>query len=68
MTTVRLNKGESQEALIRKFLRKMKKRDILKQVWDRRYFEKPSAKRNKANRKRKRILEKIKKEREQEEA
>lgn len=67
MTTVRLTKGESQEALIRKFLRKMKKRDILKELWDRRYYEKPSAKKNKQNRKRKRILQKINKERSQEE-
>jgi ribosomal protein S21 len=67
MTTVELSRGESQEALIRRFLRKVKKSEILKEVWDRKYYEKPSAKKNRANRKRKRILEKIKKEREEEE-
>ena len=63
----RLNRGESQEALIRRFLRKVKKSEILKEVWDRKYYEKPSSKKNKANRKRKRVMEKIKKQREEEE-
>lgn len=66
MITVELNRGESQEALIRRFLRKVKKSDIVKQVWDRQYFEKPSVKKNRKNRKRKRILEKIQKEKNKE--
>jgi len=67
MTTVELSRGESQEALIRRFIRKVKKSEIIKQVWDRQYFEKPSLKKNRKNRKRKRILEKLQKEREAEE-
>lgn len=67
MITVELNRGESQEALIRRFLRKVKKSDIVKQVWDRQYYEKPSLKENRKKRKRKRVLEKLKKEREIEE-
>ena len=64
MIIVKSSRGENQEALIRRFLRKVKKSEILKEVWDRQYYEKPSIKKN---RKRKRILEKLKKEREQEE-
>jgi len=67
MIIVKSSRGENQEALIRRFLRKVKKSEILKEVWDRQYYEKPSIKKNKKNRKRKRILEKLKKEREQEE-
>jgi ribosomal protein S21 len=67
MTTVELSRGESQEALIRRFLRKVKKSEIIKEVWDRQYYEKPSLKENRKKRKRKRILEKLKKEREAEE-
>lgn len=67
MITVELSRGESQEALIRRFLRKVKKSEILKEVWDRQYFVKPSAKNNEKKRRRKRVLEKVKKEREKEE-
>jgi small subunit ribosomal protein S21 len=67
MITVELSRGESQEALIRRFLRKVKKSDVIKQVWDRQYYEKPSLVKNRKNRKRKRLLEKLKKERETEE-
>lgn len=67
MITVELSRGESQEALIRRFLRKVKKSEILKEVWDRQYFVKPSAKNNEKKRRRKRVLEKLKKEREKEE-
>lgn len=66
MITVELSKGESQESLIRRFLKKVKKSEILKEVWDRQYYEKPSEKKNLANRKRKRLMEKLRKEREQE--
>jgi len=66
MITTKLSKGESQEALIRRFLRKVKKSEILKEVWDRQYYEKPSAKKNEKKRKRKRVLDKLKKERENE--
>lgn len=67
MATVELSKGESQESLIRRFLRKVKKSEILREVWDRQYYTKPSAKNNEKKRRRKRVLEKLKKEREQEE-
>ena len=66
MITVELSRGESQEALIRRFLRKVKKSEIVKEVWDRQYYEKPSLKKNRKNRKRKRVMEKLKKEREAE--
>lgn len=67
MITVELGRGESQEALIRRFLRKVKKSDIIREVWDRQYYEKPSLKKNRKNRKRKRVLEKLQKERDTEE-
>ena len=67
MATVELSKGESQESLIRRFLRKVKKSEIIKEVWERQYYQKPSAINNEKKRKRKRVLEKLKKERQQEE-
>ena len=67
MITVELSKGESQESLIRRFLRKVKKSEIIKEVWDRQYYVKPSVKNNEKRRKRKRVLEKLKREREKEE-
>ena len=67
MITVEKSRGESQEALIRRFLRKVKKSEILKEVWERKYYDKPSVKRTEKKRKRKRSLEKLKKEREAEE-
>lgn len=68
MTTVNLSHGESQESLIRRFLRKVKKSEILKEVWDRQYYDKPSVKKTERKRKRKRVLEKLKREREQDQA
>ena len=67
MAKVERSRGESQEALIRRVLRKVKKSEMLKELWDRKYFVKPSAKKNEKNRKRKRMLEKLRKEREAEE-
>lgn len=64
MLKVELSRGESQEALIRRFIRRVKKSEILKEVWDRQYYDKPSKVKNERKRKRKRVLEKIKKERE----
>lgn len=66
MTTVKLEPGESQESLIRRFLKKVKKTDIIKQVWERQYYVKPSAKNNERKRRRRRLLEKLRKEREEE--
>jgi ribosomal protein S21 len=66
MTTVELSRGESQESLIRRFLRKVKKSEIIKEVLERRYYDKPSVKNTERKRKRKRVLEKLKKEREKE--
>lgn len=66
MITVEISRGESHEALIKRFLRKVKKSEILKEVWDRRYYEKPSAKKNVKKRQRKRVLEKLKRERQKE--
>ena len=68
MIAVELSRGESQESLIRRFIRKVKKSDIIREVWDRQYYEKPSVKKNRDKRKKKRVLEKLKKERQAEEA
>jgi ribosomal protein S21 len=67
MIAVELGHGESQESLIRRFIRKVKKSDIIREVWDRQYYEKPSVKKNRDKRKRQRTLEKLKKERQTEE-
>lgn len=66
MIIVELSRGENQEALIRRFLRKVKKSEILKEVWDRQYYEKPSVKKNVKKRQRKRVLDKLKRERQKE--
>lgn len=67
MIIAELSRGESQEALIRRFLRKVKKSELLKEVWERQYYKKPSVKKNEQKRRKKRVLEKLKRERELEE-
>lgn len=65
MIKVELHSGESQEALIRRFLKKVKKSNLLKELWEKKFYDKPSVKRNEKKRKRKRVLEKLQRERQQ---
>ncbi len=66
MTAVKVGRDENVEVAIKKFLNKIKKSGMLEELQERRYYEKPSAKRNKEVRRRKRTLEKLKAEREAE--
>ena len=59
---VKARRNESGEALIKKFSRKVKNSGIIREVLDRRYYDKPSVKRRLDKIKRKRVLEKLKRE------
>ena len=54
-------KDEPIERMIKRFSKKVKKEKIIEKVRDRRHYEKPSVKRRKKAKKRKRVLEKLKK-------
>ena len=49
---------ESQDRMIRRFIKKCKKMGIVDEVKDRRFYKKPSEKRNERNIKRRRALSK----------
>ena len=51
---------ESQDRMIRRFIKKCKKMGIVDEVKDRRFYKKPSEKRNERNIKRRRALSKAK--------
>ena len=52
-------KDESDERLIKRFLKKIKKEKIIEQYKEHTFYKKPSVKRREKNKKRKRILEKL---------
>jgi small subunit ribosomal protein S21 len=62
MAVVRVGRDENVEVAIKKFLNKVKKSGLLEELQERKYFKKPSVKRNEEKRKRKRVLEKLKQE------
>lgn len=62
MAVVRVGRDENVEAAIKKFLNKVKKSGLMEELQERKYFKKPSVKRNEEKRKRKRVLEKLKQE------
>ncbi len=51
---------DTQERMIRRFLRKCKKERIVEKAREQQYYEKPSTVRRKAAKKRKRVLDKLK--------
>jgi len=51
-------RGESVEKTIRRFVRKTKKEKLIEQLRDRRYYEKPSVKKNKIKQRKRRNTEK----------
>jgi len=59
---VKARRDESGEALIKRFSRKIKDSGIIKEILDRRYYEKPSVKRRRDKIKRKQVLAKLKQE------
>ncbi len=64
LTVKSKGKDESVEKLIKRFIRKTKKRGIIKELRDRRYFSKPSKIRHEKDMRIKRELEKNRKKRE----
>ena len=51
---------ESQERMVKRFIKKCKKQGIIDEIKDRRYFKSNSEKRNEVKRKRKRAIAKAK--------
>jgi len=60
MTAVKVGRDENVEAAIKRFLNKVKKSGLLDEIQERKYFKKPSVKRNEEKRRRKRVMKKLK--------
>ena len=58
------DKNESFERLVRRFSKKVKKEKIVENYRDRRFYEKPSVRRARARKRRRKLLEKLRIERE----
>ena len=54
--------GESGESLVKKFLRKIKKSDLIDRILERRYYKKPSQVAKEKEKARERVIEKLKEE------
>tara|TARA_Y100001973_G_C5203346_1_gene339522 strand:+ start:3387 stop:3584 length:198 start_codon:yes stop_codon:yes gene_type:complete len=59
---VKLRRGETVERMIKRFSRKIKNSGILEECKNRMYYEKPSVRRRRQKIRRKKIMEKLKKE------
>jgi len=57
---VKPRRNESQERMVKRFIKKCKKNGIIDEIKDRRYFKSNSEKRNERNRKRRRAIAKAK--------
>jgi small subunit ribosomal protein S21 len=62
MTAVKVGRDDNIDFAIKKFLNKVKKSGLMDELQERKYFKKPSVKRNEQKRRRKRVLEKLKQE------
>jgi len=60
MTAVKVGRDENVEAAIKRFINKVKKSGLLDEIQERKYFKKPSVKRNEEKRRRKRVMKKLK--------
>ena len=54
------NRRETQDRMVKRFIKKCKKKGIVEEVKERRYYKKPSERRNERNIKKKRQLAKAK--------
>lgn len=63
MAVVKVEKGESADKLIRRFIKKIKKLEIIEQVRERRYYKKPSDKRREDKKRRSVVIKKLASER-----
>lgn len=64
MTAVKVHKDENIEVAIKKFLNKIKKSGLLKELQERRYYKKPSVARNEEKRKRKKVMKQLREQQE----
>ena len=62
MVAVRADRGESADKLIRRFIKKIKKVDLMNELRERRYYKKPSDKRREDRRRRAVTIKKLEKE------
>lgn len=62
MTAVKVGRDDNIDFAIKKFVNKVKKSGLMDELQERKYFKKPSVKRNEQKRRRKRVLEKLKQE------
>jgi ribosomal protein S21 len=53
-------RNDTQDKMVKRFIRKCKKEKIVEQVRENSYYEKPSAVRRKTAKKRRRVLDKLK--------
>jgi small subunit ribosomal protein S21 len=60
MVSVKAEKGESSDSLIKRFRNKMKKSGIIEEFINRRYYKKPSDKRREDKKRRRETLNKLK--------
>lgn len=59
MTSVKLEKGESSDRLIRRFIKKVKKAGIIEEVLERRYYKKASIRRKEKRERRKVVVREL---------
>ncbi len=62
---VKLRPGETTDKLIRRFIKKVKREEVLEEVRERRYYVKPSEKKRKNKALRKKILKQLQENKEQ---
>jgi ribosomal protein S21 len=65
---VKARQGEHPERMIKRFLNKVKKEKIVEEVLNRKYFETPTAKRSRMKNRRKKVMAKLRREREAKDA
>lgn len=63
--TVKLRKNETADSLIKRFMRKMKKEQLLAELMERSAYEKPSVRRRREKQKRKQVIAKLSKKQEE---
>jgi ribosomal protein S21 len=61
---VKLRLGEHPERMVKRFLNKVKKEKIVEEIQNRKYYETPTAKRSRMKNRRKKIIAKLRRERE----
>lgn len=68
MVAVKADKNDTNDKLVKKFLRKVKKAGIIEEVFSRQHYVKPSIKRKEAKRRRNQVLRQLQRERDEDAA